>query len=844
MALILLAVLLGGAVVSDAPRAPSPPRAHGGEAAQRAHQAAQGDLGDGLVSPRQEAPGVTPVASGVNATTSPSLLPSPSPSLLPPPPFPNCSLPPFPIPSPSLLPPSLFPMPSPPLLPSPSPSRPTPSSPRGPSSLQSPRRGLVQRQTLPFVCFLAFFSRCPSLQRVGLATVMLSEVRPVGGQQFGQQFGEWLFGGPRADPMYDPGFATVPVSELRDLTSMSTPPSAAKNEVFECFMRNVSFGPSQLAGAIHNVVCRHSNITNAIGLSDCVIIGSVVNGLRCSGGVVVLRSNVSNRVLTGTTRLVGASCTDEKMENVTRLAPGVPPSLPLLSATSMKAGAPPTTRPSAPPTTRPSTPPAEEHRAAKRARTDGPEQGEGAAEEPMETNAEGEMGPGQPCSAAVGYGPVITSESLLVLQQASEHALVEVFAADGARTYVSDMVQPLFKNNELASYAEVEALQWRGLEYRAAGEVPAIIGRVAHGGTLRITSTIEMWVNMTATTMLDVVAKVVDAGGFLSIVTGRGDADTDTLTHRVQQRVYGTGVHKGHATVARCEAHKDFPRYGEVFILVTRSGKCKLEQFAGEWNPNAFGNVKVIEDKYVELRRRAVEYGMGSEVLRAPAELVKSAFDSLTKAYPLLLKTYQGTATKADYEQLLFTDMQPWVTTLPGADVAGANYILAYQAGTVTTLYNELNSDVKVYPNVLGKRAIMSHLRQCMDDGKGLLPVIAINSGETINGMRPLLHGNDAPGGNTLPRMIARAMASLGLKPGLANIRFGWTSASCVGNDIQCGDIRMVNEAVYNILLSTQQGPGVEVIVPLEGHIQEQSENDMPAPPFTMRGSGCTISVT
>ena len=113
---------------------------------------------------------------------------------------------------------------------------------------------------------------------------------------------------------------------------------------------------------------------------------------------------MSNCVLTGTTRLVGASCTDEKLENVTRLAPGVPLSLPLLSATSLEAGAPPTTRPSAPPTTRPSTPPAGEQRAAKRARTVGPEEGEGAALEPMETNTGAEVPSGQPCSAPVAMG--------------------------------------------------------------------------------------------------------------------------------------------------------------------------------------------------------------------------------------------------------------------------------------------------------------------------------------------------------------------------------------------------------------------------------------------------------
>ncbi|GMI37380.1 hypothetical protein TrCOL_g12205 [Triparma columacea] len=154
--------------------------------------------------------------------------------------------------------------------------------------------------------------------------------------------------------------------------------------------------------------------------------------------------------------------------------------------------------------------------------------------------------------------------------------------------------------------------------------------------------------------------------------------------------------------------------------------------------------------------------------------------------------------------------MPVWKKNLQNCN-AGANYILFYSNAlvTVNTLLQELRK--KEY-NCTGMKYIRESLKKRVNAGGAADIVVAVNSGETTKGERPGDHIDNKRSGNPLPRLLALAFNKLesGSVTMENSVRTGWTSEKCTLDSVEAAKKRLLVEALFNILLGTQQAPSDE----------------------------------
>ena len=151
--------------------------------------------------------------------------------------------------------------------------------------------------------------------------------------------------------------------------------------------------------------------------------------------------------------------------------------------------------------------------------------------------------------------------------------------------------------------------------------------------------------------------------------------------------------------------------------------------------------------------------------------------------------------------------MPVWKKNLQNCN-AGANYILFYSNTSVTVevLLNELSKETY---NCVGMKYIRQSLKKRVNAGGAADIVVAVNSGETTKGERPGDHIDNKRSGNPLPRLLALAFNKLesGSVTMENSVRTGWTSEKCTLDSVDAAKKRLLVEALFNILLGTQQAP-------------------------------------
>ncbi|GMI33276.1 hypothetical protein TrCOL_g9450, partial [Triparma columacea] len=253
---------------------------------------------------------------------------------------------------------------------------------------------------------------------------------------------------------------------------------------------------------------------------------------------------------------------------------------------------------------------------------------------------------------------------------------------------------------------------------------------------------------------------------------------------------------------------EDQPRYGEVHELVDTEGKCNLLNRSREWDPNSFGNAKDLKGVQL-LVQEAAKNGLGSNVLFCPAKDVTECLAELIGTQPLFEKTLEGIATAEEWGKIM-DKMPVWKKNLQNCN-AGANYILFYSNTSVTVevLLNELSKETY---NCVGMKYIRQSLKKRVNAGGAADIVVAVNSGETTKGERPGDHIDNKRSGNPLPRLLALAFNKLesGSVTMENSVRTGWTSEKCTLDSVEAAKKRLLVEALFNILLGTQQAPSDE----------------------------------
>ena len=383
-----------------------------------------------------------------------------------------------------------------------------------------------------------------------------------------------------------------------------------------------------------------------------------------------------------------------------------------------------------------------------------------------------------------------------VLQKASSACCVHIINDKGKTVFQGDTANPSWVDNKMTSSSEENAL----------GNLENLFKNIQKGYTLRITSTLEPWHWIWGDHIKPLLEDLNKIGAKLSVVSCR-KSDPDYFTCKAHESVFKNQKQGGH-TVARVEMREDQPRYREVHELVDAKGKCNLFNLTREWDSNSFGNAKDLEGVQL-LVQEAAKNGLGANVLFCPAKDVFECLAELIATQPLLKRTLKGIATAEEWVEIK-ANMQVWEKNLQNCN-AGANYILFYSNTSVTVevLFDELSKETY---NCVGMNNIRQSLEKRLNAGGDKDIVVAVNSGETTKGERPGDHIDNKMSGNPLARLVALAFNTLQPESVTMenSVRTGWTSKECNLNSVDAAKKRLLVEALFNILLGTQQAPSDE----------------------------------
>ncbi|GMI35356.1 hypothetical protein TrCOL_g830, partial [Triparma columacea] len=383
-----------------------------------------------------------------------------------------------------------------------------------------------------------------------------------------------------------------------------------------------------------------------------------------------------------------------------------------------------------------------------------------------------------------------SEDAIKVLRSPTSRALVEVYDTTGKCIFKSQIAKPSWG---------LDGMLMKSSEENALGDLEKFVEVVKRDNIVRFTTSLEPWDYIWDGPLKQLLSKLKEKGAHLSVVACRM-SDHDVITFNAHVRVFEGQT--GH-NVTRIEMRKGELLFKEKFVLVDTTGRCHLKGLSGNWDSDSLGNAKEgdLTADVRKVQEKALE-GLGCNILHCSKEDVTKCVKEVFDQHPRL-KNFEN-ASCVNWDELWET-LDCWNTDLTDAK-AGANYLLIYSHKKVDVkrLLTEL---MKPEYNCLGMDVIRQALQDRVKADKGDDIVKAVNSGETTRGGRPSEHINDMQSGNPLPRNIARAFNKLERDSvTVANsVREAWTSKHCILTAIEAAKKRMLLEALWSILLLTQQ---------------------------------------
>jgi hypothetical protein len=428
----------------------------------------------------------------------------------------------------------------------------------------------------------------------------------------------------------------------------------------------------------------------------------------------------------------------------------------------------------------------------------------------------------KPFNDALG-GHSLSGSEHSVLISASEHVIITV-RRNGDVFSKTDIFAPHMTKGSIG---------YKSAERRALDAFKPIIPSLRKGDMVRITSTCAPWADIWDNDIwsllhLDLAPKGVN----LQVLSCR-ESDAPQVTCGAHKRLWDGGDNSGLKPqelnkarrllrVVSLEVREGQLHFGVPTVLVDKNG-CHLARISAERNPESFGNATGLKGLAERVQAAAKGDGEGSNILRDPCKLVLENLESVTKNFPEVVAMFEGTAS-AETRRAFFGGMGLWEDTVTSELPGGANYLLSFFAGgariTVRQLFDELTGPREASYNVLGMDSDISTLKKHIDLGHGAWLVDVVNSGEATLRIRPFQHVLDTKKGNPLPRALARAFNAI--EPGCVTskcIFAPWTSEGSGLTAREALETRMSLEALFNILLHTQEGPASRASVKFTGKL-------------------------